>query len=80
MISYFHLPLHQDRVYTATISQWNQAGKSLEFNAANELSLVSLLCLQLPNEEDPEEGPQLASDAPPPYSSIAADNAGMKVL
>ncbi|ROJ62500.1 NEDD4 family-interacting protein 1-like [Anabarilius grahami] len=34
-----------------------------------------LLCPQLPNEEDPEEGPQLASDAPPPYSSIAADSA-----
>ncbi|KAE8287584.1 NEDD4 family-interacting protein 1-like [Larimichthys crocea] len=29
---------------------------------------------QLPNEEDPE-GPQIAADAPPPYSSIAADNA-----
>ncbi|CAJ1063536.1 NEDD4 family-interacting protein 1-like isoform X2 [Xyrichtys novacula] len=30
---------------------------------------------QLPNEEDPEERPQVAADAPPPYSSIAADNA-----
>ncbi|XP_044078761.1 NEDD4 family-interacting protein 1-like isoform X2 [Siniperca chuatsi] len=30
---------------------------------------------QLPNEEDPEESPQVAADAPPPYSSIAADNA-----
>ncbi|CAN9501785.1 unnamed protein product [Ophioblennius macclurei] len=29
---------------------------------------------QLPNEEDPEESPQMAADAPPPYSSIAADN------
>lgn len=31
---------------------------------------------QLPNEEDPEESPQVAADAPPPYSSIAVDNAG----
>ncbi|KAM6969757.1 NEDD4 family-interacting protein 1-like isoform 2-T2 [Aplochiton taeniatus] len=30
---------------------------------------------QLPNEEGPEEGPQTAADAPPPYSSIATDNA-----
>ncbi|XP_074528774.1 NEDD4 family-interacting protein 1-like isoform X3 [Halichoeres trimaculatus] len=30
---------------------------------------------QLPNEEDPEESPQVAADAPPPYSSVAADNA-----
>ncbi|KAK9536743.1 hypothetical protein VZT92_006506 [Zoarces viviparus] len=30
---------------------------------------------QLPNEEDPEESPQVAADAPPPYSSITADNA-----
>ncbi|XP_017276857.1 NEDD4 family-interacting protein 1-like isoform X1 [Kryptolebias marmoratus] len=29
---------------------------------------------QLPNEEDPEESPQVAADAPPPYSSVAADN------
>ncbi|KAG7220048.1 hypothetical protein INR49_018438 [Caranx melampygus] len=31
---------------------------------------------QLPNDEDAEESPQVAADAPPPYSSIAADNAG----
>lgn len=30
---------------------------------------------QLPNEEDPEENSHVAADAPPPYSSIAADNA-----
>ncbi|KAJ8276230.1 hypothetical protein COCON_G00079820 [Conger conger] len=30
---------------------------------------------QLPNEEEPGEGEQAAADAPPPYSSIAADNA-----
>ncbi|XP_062262033.1 NEDD4 family-interacting protein 1-like isoform X2 [Platichthys flesus] len=30
---------------------------------------------QLPNEEDPEESPQVAADAPPPYSSITEDNA-----
>ncbi|XP_030294190.1 NEDD4 family-interacting protein 1-like isoform X3 [Sparus aurata] len=30
---------------------------------------------QLPNEDDPEGNPQVAADAPPPYSSIAADNA-----
>ncbi|XP_033955195.1 NEDD4 family-interacting protein 1-like isoform X1 [Pseudochaenichthys georgianus] len=30
---------------------------------------------QLPNEEDPEESPQAAADAPPPYSSITGDNA-----
>ncbi|KAG9351297.1 hypothetical protein JZ751_022541 [Albula glossodonta] len=30
---------------------------------------------QLPNEEEPGEGDQAAADAPPPYSSIAADNA-----
>uniref|UniRef100_A0A1A8IIU1 Nedd4 family interacting protein 1 n=1 Tax=Nothobranchius kuhntae TaxID=321403 RepID=A0A1A8IIU1_NOTKU len=29
---------------------------------------------QLPNEEDPEEGPQVAADAPPPYSSITVDS------
>uniref|UniRef100_A0A1A8AN25 Nedd4 family interacting protein 1 n=1 Tax=Nothobranchius furzeri TaxID=105023 RepID=A0A1A8AN25_NOTFU len=29
---------------------------------------------QLPNEEDPEEGPQAAADAPPPYSSITVDS------
>ncbi|KAF7670436.1 hypothetical protein LDENG_00199830 [Lucifuga dentata] len=33
---------------------------------------------QLPNEEEPEESPQVAADAPPPYSSIAADNAGLR--
>lgn len=31
---------------------------------------------QLPNEEDPEERPQVATDAPPPYNSITVDNAG----
>ncbi|KAI4882962.1 hypothetical protein NFI96_015629 [Prochilodus magdalenae] len=30
---------------------------------------------QLTNEEEPEEGAQVANDAPPPYSSIASDNA-----
>ncbi|XP_043077679.1 NEDD4 family-interacting protein 1-like isoform X1 [Puntigrus tetrazona] len=30
---------------------------------------------QLPNEEEPEEGAQVTGDAPPPYSSIAADSA-----
>ncbi|XP_005173929.1 NEDD4 family-interacting protein 1-like isoform X1 [Danio rerio] len=30
---------------------------------------------QLPCEEEPEAGPQVAADAPPPYSSIAADSA-----
>uniref|UniRef100_A0A8C1T1M2 Nedd4 family interacting protein 1, like n=1 Tax=Cyprinus carpio TaxID=7962 RepID=A0A8C1T1M2_CYPCA len=30
----------------------------------------------LPSEEEPEEGAQVASDPPPPYSSIAADSAG----
>nr|XP_020493991.1 NEDD4 family-interacting protein 1-like isoform X2 [Labrus bergylta] len=30
---------------------------------------------QLPNEEDPEESPQVAADAPPPYSSVTAENA-----
>ncbi|AWO99965.1 NEDD4 family-interacting protein 1 isoform 2 [Scophthalmus maximus] len=30
---------------------------------------------QLPDEDDPEESPQVAAEAPPPYSSIAADNA-----
>ncbi|XP_047463444.1 NEDD4 family-interacting protein 1-like isoform X2 [Mugil cephalus] len=30
---------------------------------------------QLSNEEDAEGSPQAAADAPPPYSSIAADNA-----
>uniref|UniRef100_A0A8C1FHX4 Nedd4 family interacting protein 1, like n=1 Tax=Cyprinus carpio carpio TaxID=630221 RepID=A0A8C1FHX4_CYPCA len=33
---------------------------------------------QLPSEEEPEEGAQVASDPPPPYSSIAADSAGMQ--
>ncbi|KAM8834596.1 NEDD4 family-interacting protein 1-like isoform 1-T1 [Synchiropus picturatus] len=28
---------------------------------------------QLPDEDDPEESPQVAAEAPPPYSSIAAD-------
>lgn len=39
-----------------------------------------LFCPQLPNEEEPEEGAQVASDPPPPYSSIAADSAGMQHL
>ncbi|XP_038834107.1 NEDD4 family-interacting protein 1-like isoform X2 [Salvelinus namaycush] len=30
---------------------------------------------QLPNEEEPEEALQVAADAPPPYSSIAEENA-----
>ncbi|KAJ0062001.1 hypothetical protein NL108_014777 [Boleophthalmus pectinirostris] len=30
---------------------------------------------QLPNEEDPDERPQAAADAPPPYSTVAEDNA-----
>uniref|UniRef100_A0A3B3V3X1 Nedd4 family interacting protein 1, like n=1 Tax=Poecilia latipinna TaxID=48699 RepID=A0A3B3V3X1_9TELE len=30
---------------------------------------------QLPNEDDSEGSPQVAADAPPPYSSIAADSA-----
>ncbi|KAL3970795.1 HtrA serine peptidase 2 [Sarotherodon galilaeus] len=29
---------------------------------------------QLSNEEDSEESPQVAADAPPPYSSVTADN------
>uniref|UniRef100_A0A8C5HC49 NFIP1 protein n=1 Tax=Gouania willdenowi TaxID=441366 RepID=A0A8C5HC49_GOUWI len=29
----------------------------------------------LPNEDDPEENPPVEADAPPPYSSITADNA-----
>lgn len=32
--------------------------------------------LQLPNEEDPEESSRVAADAPPPYSSVPADNSG----
>lgn len=35
-----------------------------------------LFVLQLPNEEDSEESPQVAAEAPPPYSSIAADSPG----
>ncbi|XP_038844959.1 NEDD4 family-interacting protein 1-like isoform X1 [Salvelinus namaycush] len=31
--------------------------------------------MQLPNEEEPEEALQVAADAPPPYSSIAEENA-----
>uniref|UniRef100_A0A8C6SFW2 Nedd4 family interacting protein 1, like n=1 Tax=Neogobius melanostomus TaxID=47308 RepID=A0A8C6SFW2_9GOBI len=30
---------------------------------------------QLPNDEDPEERPQAAADSPPPYNSIAQDDA-----
>ncbi|XP_060941732.1 NEDD4 family-interacting protein 1-like isoform X2 [Limanda limanda] len=30
---------------------------------------------QLPNEEDPEESPQVAAEAPPPYSSVTEGNA-----
>ncbi|KPP67377.1 hypothetical protein Z043_114038, partial [Scleropages formosus] len=30
---------------------------------------------QLPNEEEPGEDSPVSADAPPPYSSIAADNA-----
>lgn len=33
---------------------------------------------QLPSEEEAEAGPQVSTDAPPPYSSITADNAGME--
>uniref|UniRef100_A0A8C5H8G8 NFIP1 protein n=2 Tax=Gouania willdenowi TaxID=441366 RepID=A0A8C5H8G8_GOUWI len=33
------------------------------------------LILRLPNEDDPEENPPVEADAPPPYSSITADNA-----
>lgn len=36
-------------------------------------------CPQLPNEEEPEGGPQVAADAPPPYSSIAVDNVGKAI-
>lgn len=35
-----------------------------------------LSAFQLPNEEDAEESPQVAADAPPPYSSIASDSPG----
>ncbi|XP_068600185.1 NEDD4 family-interacting protein 1-like isoform X2 [Brachionichthys hirsutus] len=30
---------------------------------------------QLPDEEDPEGGPQVAAEVPPPYSSVTPDNA-----
>lgn len=40
---------------------------------------VVSLSPQLPNEEDPEGSPQVAAEAPPPYSSIAVDNAGKTV-
>ncbi|KAF0038491.1 hypothetical protein F2P81_008975 [Scophthalmus maximus] len=36
---------------------------------------VCLTVNELPDEDDPEESPQVAAEAPPPYSSIAADNA-----
>jgi hypothetical protein len=36
--------------------------------------------MQLPNEEEPEEAHQVAADAPPPYSSIAEENAGKSTL
>lgn len=36
--------------------------------------LLSLL--QLPNDEDPEESPQVATDAPPPYSSVGVGSSG----
>lgn len=34
---------------------------------------------QLSNEEDPEGSPQVAAEAPPPYNSIAGDNAGKTI-
>ncbi|KAG2455355.1 NFIP1 protein, partial [Polypterus senegalus] len=36
---------------------------------------LNILDSQLQNEEEPGEGSNSASDAPPPYSSIAADSA-----
>lgn len=45
---------------------------------SNSMSLF--FSRQLPSEEEAEVGPQVSSDAPPPYSSIAADNAGMAHL
>lgn len=38
--------------------------------------VVFLLHPQLANEEDPEGSPQVAAEAPPPYSSVAVDSAG----
>lgn len=38
------------------------------------------MLFQLPNEEEPEDAPQIAADAPPPYSSIAADSAGRSIM
>lgn len=38
--------------------------------------LISDVFIQLQNEEEPGEPEQTAGDAPPPYSSISAENAG----
>lgn len=38
--------------------------------------LISDVFVQLQNEEEPGEPEQTAGDAPPPYSSISAENAG----
>lgn len=55
-------------------------GKSLLVDPVSSLLSHLCLCLQLPNEEEPGEASQVAADAPPPYSSIASDNAGRAVL
>ena len=37
-------------------------------------------CWQLTNEEEPDGVPQVALDAPPPYNSVSAENAGMYMI
>ena len=38
-------------------------------------------CWQLTNEEESEQVPQqAAADAPPPYSCVSAENAGMYMI
>lgn len=51
----------------------------LPYLGASSTAINVLICFhrQLSNEEDPPEGPpQVAADAPPPYSSLTVDSDG----
>lgn len=51
--------------------------------ASSKAAINVLTCFrrQLSNEEDPPEGPpQVAADAPPPYSSLTVDSDGESLL
>uniref|UniRef100_A0A673WN35 Nedd4 family interacting protein 1 n=3 Tax=Salmo TaxID=8028 RepID=A0A673WN35_SALTR len=64
-----------DRAASSLLITEHRPSFSVNFLMILRAESPQFVTQQLPNEEEPEEVLQVAAEAPPPYSSIAADNA-----